>query len=277
MWDNQLQHHLQVRPHNYFKYFFNIIFYGLAPTILYIWVTQASFDITMGGPTAFVVGHSFVRRYASWIGHHHMAPKRARDICTSYSDIRFLGHSGLNSEQLHSGDILFQATKHDIVVIDCGTNDIANDVSQQQIANNILLFARRCLQDGVAVVYILSVLPRSRRISGSPEEFRRKVQAFNDHMKSLCVKENDITFCRQNGFMNIDCPNNHQVACWSDDGIHPSTRCRHQHNKSGMEKYHQSIKSALHRAFHRYRHINKVNQWFNIYIPIPIDWLLREF
>ena len=215
-------------------------------------------------PTAIIVGHSFVKRYAAWIGSRHTnAPASPRAICNRVSDLQLLGQSGLSSQDLHNGEFLFQASKHDIVILDCATNDLANGASVVETANNVLLFARRCLQDGATIVYIASVLPRSRRITCTPEEFRDIADEYNTYLKQICVPERCISFHRLTGFTHtqesvhskVEQPMNH----WSEDGIHPSVRRSQNNTKSGMEKYHQAIKTALHRAAQTYRRISAHN------------------
>jgi hypothetical protein len=207
-------------------------------------------------PTAIVIGHSFVKRYAQWIGtHHEGAPRNRNEVCPLLDDLQLLGFSGQQSPSLHDNDIVFQATKFDIVVVDCGTNDIANGRKVPEICNNVLLFARRCLEAGSSVVVIMSVLPRQRRIQGQPEEFLEESQKMNDHMKSVCTREKQIYFLRITGFTHQeDGLNKQQISTWSDDGIHPSPRRRHPQVPSGMEKYHhRAIKCALHRAVSLYK------------------------
>ena len=92
-------------------------------------------------PTAIVVGHSFVKRYERWIGSFHAsAPLKPRDVCSRVSDLNFFGQSWMHSEELHEGDIVFQASKHDIVIVDCASNDLANCKTLAETTNNILLF-----------------------------------------------------------------------------------------------------------------------------------------
>ena len=206
----------------------------------------------MGAPTAIIVGHSFVKRFSRWIGSHHkMAPKNALELNDRLKEINFLGVSGLFTSQLHEGDLVFQAAQHDIVIIDCGSNDLSDDISISKIVNNVFLFARRCLAEGAAVVFVMSVLPRTRRLKGTVEQFQDKVKQLNDSLKKICVPESKISFYRQSGFSAI--PMNQ----WSDDGIHPSTRRTQAEVKSGMEKYSLSIKTALHRAMHRHRYLQQ--------------------
>ena len=209
-------------------------------------------------PTAIVIGHSFVKRYAKWIGSRKShAPASTCDICDTISQLNLLGQSGLFSQDLHSGEFHFQATRHDIVILDCATNDLADGLSVTATANNLLLFARRCIQDGATIVFITSVLPRTRRIQQTPEEFRSLAQQFNQHMKRLCVPERNISFHKITGFTHSsDAVSPQPMEYWSADGIHPSVHRSQQNIKSGMEKYHQAIKTALYRAAQRYQHLS---------------------
>ena len=207
-------------------------------------------------PTAIIVGHSFVKRYEKWIGSRsHEAPLSPRDVCNRVSDLLFLGQSGLQSHELHNGDFLFHASRHDIVIVDCGSNDLANNKTINEVANNILLFARRCIQNGAKIVFVASILPRKRRINTDPDDFANIAEEYNRHMKSLCVKEEQISFHRMTGFSRSVDGKQQPIHHWSEDGIHPSVKRYEQCKKSGMEKYHQAIKTAVHRAAQRYRHV----------------------
>ena len=203
----------------------------------------------MAQPSAIIIGHSFVRRYEKWLQTpHNMAPTPT-EICGKLSAIEMLGISGLQTSQLHEGDLFFQASKHDIVVIDCSTNDLANMVPEKEIAHNVLLFARRCILHGVTTVTIMSVIPRTQgfRRGCDATKFAKSAQEYNRILRTMCVAEKQIAFQRHKGFADV------KMSTWTDDGIHPTTRRRSEQHKSGMEKYHQSIVTALHHAVHRHR------------------------
>ena len=85
--------------------------------------------------TAVIIGHSFVKRLKKWIGSRNsMAPNHPSALCDELKEINLLGKSGLNSSQLHESDLIFQTARHDIVIIDCGSNDIANNLPISEIA-----------------------------------------------------------------------------------------------------------------------------------------------
>ena len=154
----------------------------------------------MDGPTAVIVGHSFVKRYSRWIGKSNMAPPTPLHVCKRLSDLQFIGVSGLMSAALHDDDIVFQSSKFDIVMIDCGTNDISNGKTYLEVANNILLFACCCLEHGTKSAIVMSVLPRTKNVRCGEEESTRQMQLFNVHMKALCVPELRISFHAHKGF-----------------------------------------------------------------------------
>ena len=124
----------------------------------------------------------------------HNGAQPPDSLCDELKDLFLLGKSGLFSSQLHEGDLLFQAGRHDIIVIDCGTNDLADNIPIKDIANNVLLFARRCLEEGATIVAILSVLPRTRRIKTSSHEFRENIKTLNDTLAKKCRDEHSLTF-----------------------------------------------------------------------------------
>lgn len=211
-------------------------------------------------PTAIIIGHSFVKRYARWIGSHHEgAPRSRHEVCPPLADLQLLGTSGQQSPTLHGEDLLFQASKFDIVVVDCGTNDLANGRSIDETANNVFLFARRCLQAGSTIVVLMSVLPRQRRIQGGADNFLQQAESLNIRLKTMCNSERSIYFLRITGFTHEDDAKTKQpVANWSDDGIHPTHKRRHPQVPSGMEKYHhRAIKCALHRALSLYKKVKQ--------------------
>lgn len=205
-------------------------------------------------PTAIVVGHSFVKRYAKWIGtRHSMAPRHHMEICGKLKDLEFLGQSGLQSSEL-GDEHVFHASKYDIVILDCASNDLANGISIKTVVNNLLVFARRCIQDGATIVYIVSALNRARRISSNSQDFAQTVRSFNNHLRQLCYDEDNISFHRIAGFtQQHDSAGELPIENWSDDSIHPSPYRRQPNQKSGMEKYHQALKTALHRAAQRFQ------------------------
>jgi len=203
--------------------------------------------------SAILVGHSFVKRYARWIGSSSkMAPPSRAHVCNRITDLELYGISGLMSSQLHDDDTMFQASRYDIVIIDCGTNDLARGKSHIDIANNVLLFARRCLEAGSSLAVITSILPRTNNIRGGIEDFHAQMTQYNAHVKSLCVRETKISYHTHKGFSRqLDATTKQPVLTWSDDGIHPACKRRQPQQKSGMEKYNESVKTALHRAVHR--------------------------
>ena len=103
---------------------------------------------------------------------------------------------------------VFQASKHDIVIVDCASNDLANEKSVAETAKNIPLFGRQCIHTIRCYRCLCDVsaatLPCSRRISSSsPQDFLLKTEQFNTRMKSLCVPELQISFHRTTGFTYI--------------------------------------------------------------------------
>jgi len=217
----------------------------------------------MEPPTALFVGHSFAKRYGRWIGSpSDGAPNSKHEVCDRLAQFNILGTSGLQTDELLAGEYLFHGSKHDIVLLDCSSNDLANENDVNKVCNNLLLFARHSLLEGAAIVVIMSALPRARRMQGTAENFKDCVTQFNDRLKELCVPEKRITFHRITGFTTDAQGKELSIDNWSDDGIHPSPRRRHRQEKSGMEKYHQAVKTALHRGVQRLKHLTKGFQPF---------------
>ena len=106
-------------------------------------------------------------------------------------------NTNLPGKSINSHLRLVSLTKPDIIVIMCGSNDIANkkcDVSR--LATDYIAIANYCLQAGVRRVVLLQVWPRSEQ--KFPGYFDRAV------FFSECVSERlkgvpDILFWRQRG------------------------------------------------------------------------------
>ena len=119
----------------------------------------------MDDPSALIIGHSFVKRYNKWIGSREkMAPPTLGHICSRVTNLQMIGIGGMMSSQLHCDDFIFQASKFDLVVIDCGTNDLARNKDPKEVVNNVFLFARRCLEGGTKMAVVTSIIPRARNI-----------------------------------------------------------------------------------------------------------------
>ena len=56
-------------------------------------------------------------------------------------EVNLLVASELFASEIHEGDFLCQSSNHDIVILDCGINDLATDISTSTVVNNVFLFA----------------------------------------------------------------------------------------------------------------------------------------
>lgn len=82
-----------------------------------------------------------------------------------------------------------EASKYDILIIDVGTNDLANGVTAHSITNNLLVLARRCLLAGTKIVVIRSILPGTCGLRCTEEDYTQQMTVFNTRMKATCVTE----------------------------------------------------------------------------------------
>ena len=200
--------------------------------------------------TGVIVGHSNVEKLQSWIGSEHTnAFAHPLQICDRLRDLRFLSTPGLMSADLLTGEMERQCGRFDIVVLDCGSEDLAAGIPIQTIIDNLVNFAKRCLALGSSAVVIVSVLPRTRNMQVTFQEFSKNMYTLNDKLRSRCIAEK-VVFFRHTGFFKMnDGVTDLPISYWTQDGVHPSPICYHKSDmKSGMEKYARSIRSAVHRG-----------------------------
>ena len=79
-------------------------------------------------------------------------------------------------------------------------------------------------------VVLYSVIPRTKKLSSSPEVFTENMKMFNAKLSKLCKEQSRIHFERMRGFYADGVNNDRVVDDWSDDGIHLRT----QTNKNGL-------------------------------------------
>jgi len=208
-----------------------------------------------------LVGHSFVRRVQVGLipgsrGHDIETPESARHFSTLlqvsdhfkyvYTCAQHLNMVYHLPEYTHT----IMKTSPSIVVLDIGSNDLAHITDVQpdislQLATQIVQFAKSLIDYGVKLILINSILPRTGRISCSPEVFTKNAQSTNSYLKQLTDVEQRIKFNKLRGFFGTDQAYSSPptVETWSNDGIH----C----NKNGSEQlYAKRLRHGL--LFHKH-------------------------
>ena len=135
-----------------------------------------------------------------------------------------------------------QKIEPSIVVIDIGSNDLANiktrdHIKMLQLATQVTDFAASI---PAKVVIIHAILPRTARITPSTETFQDNVDLYNNFLKNICETSDNLIYDKLRGFRNIWIDNVEyplKVSDWSTDGIH----C----NSQSMKKYKARVRQAI--------------------------------
>ncbi len=114
--------------------------------------------------------------------------------------------------------------KPSIVVIGCGTNDVAENLGsyvEELTVDNIISMVELAKYNGIKVI-ITSVLP-SNHFFWRPEvtDGSQKIQALNARLQSYCA-QNGITYVDYYSAMVDRSDNNGLSKKYSDDGVHPN-------------------------------------------------------
>lgn len=186
---------------------------------------------------ALLIGHSFIRRLVG------------DSLLTSAVDVRFENTAISLSRNLeldfHFSGGLYTICKNinlihhlydtvhrirdllpDIIVIELGSNDIANLTNTNsseclRLADQLVEFAKHCIASKLTkAVIINSVIPRNSRISCSAEQFIKNITIFNNCVRRFCNAAEQLYFNKIRGFYHPQKINN---FWWSSDGIHCNT------------------------------------------------------
>jgi lysophospholipase L1-like esterase len=191
-----------------------------------------------------MIGHSFVYRFQAFAykqGRHNL------DLDQQHIRMFFSGQPGMRIEHLPSPRTMKEVTKTapHLVVIDIGTNDIANIRSEvvaegqaevKQLIHKLFLFARKLVLEHRVKVVMLQVLPRG---SGwhAPDnpKFQIYVTYFNSLVRALCAKQHK----KQRHLHFWVHPRMHANirSLLNRDGVHLNNR--------GLKRYFHSIKKAV--------------------------------
>ena len=201
-----------------------------------------------------IVGHLFIRRlrdnyFPPRPAHRH---PRGQDISFCHTDkaqqySHKLGlqhhinsvYTSSNSinliSDLHRSLSLIHHIKPDILLLDIGSNDIANvhkvDPNLMlELAHELFQFA---VSTQVPLVIINAVLPRTSKISSNPDDFRNNASHFNKSIQVYASDTQNVKYNKMRGFsFYYDQHKNERqkpVDHWSTDGIHCDSQSIHQY------------------------------------------------
>ena len=237
-----------------------------------------------------IIGHSFVRRLRD----HLFTPRsshgrpRGQDISFCHNtkaqlcaqklgvsnNIRAVYTSGNDINliaDLHKSESLIHEIQPQIIVIDIGSNDIANIDHENH--NIMLEFANRLIDFALALtaplIIINSVLPRTERISSTPDQFRNNASHFNKFISVYVSDTSNIIYNKMRGFAYYYDANNKEspkpVHMWSQDGIHCDER--------SIQQYRNRIRHAILDNIHRLKdkEQSQYNHSLSSYSSQPTD------
>lgn len=188
-----------------------------------------------------VIGHSFVSglsdHFSSQIS-HSLTPSRTASLLQVSNVVEHITLYGIRGACVlpsFSLPLTYLSTHSPhFVIIDLGTNDIAQGTDPLNVAMALLELAQTlCSLYSVKHVFICSVLFRADTRASS--KINQNIFRLNGYLKNLCQIENNIWYWRHKGFWATD------PLQWSRDGLHPnSTR--------GRKLYKTSLRSAIFKA-----------------------------
>ena len=207
-----------------------------------------------------LVGHSFIRRFRDYHlpyhagGHDILQPNAVR--AAQLSDALNLEHhvEGVHTyadnvvmaDDLTHSIPLIRAVRPNIVLMDIGSNDLANlhmtdHFSSLDLATRVFDIAKQYNeQRSVPMVIINSILPRSNNIACMADVFLRNAEHYNNVVSNYCDKKK-IIYNKQRGFHFMEIQGqqvSHPVSSWSKDGIHCDI-------PQSMAQYTQRLRRAI--------------------------------
>ena len=199
-------------------------------------------------PDVVIVGHSFIRRYRD-----HLIPPAAgfpgqgQDITAAMPlvarqaainaalDRRINGIYTVANQlnliaNLHMADATLNAVQPQIVILNVGSNDLANltGVNNNHVLtmiNSLVAFGEHCRADyATQLVVINSIVPRLSNIACTPSDFTTNMETFNRLASNWCSGVDGLMFNRLRGFYMKHIDNKIEIPLpvheWSYDGIH---------------------------------------------------------
>ena len=186
-----------------------------------------------------VLGHSFVSGFE-----HHLRTKHsvcitpsqvacALGVDRSCKRVHLIGTRGAHTSQLLTCPRLRQIQPR-LVIIDCGSNEIACGHPPLQVASRIIDCAQHLLTlNYVQRVLVCSLLVRSDKTGClTLDQFNSNISKCNHYLKVFAASESEVAYHSHQGFWTVP------VGVWSRDGLHPNTA-------AGRKKYQVSLRRAI--------------------------------
>lgn len=194
----------------------------------------------MAPPVGLILGHSFVAGLLHHLDHNgqdngqQLAKKL--NIDNIVQEIHLHGQRGalISSPSYTLPHSLLTQVKPDFVILDLGTNDLANGTSPFTVAAQLTDLADKLRSRyHVSQVMICSVINRTSHLrTMTPQQFASAAYQCNGYLRDLADISPHTTYHVHKGFW-MDPDQN-----WSTDGLHPNT-------PAGRAKYIKSIRRAV--------------------------------
>ena len=122
------------------------------------------------------------------------------------SDVFHVGVHTFNSRSLLTGIPVEWRPSYEFLVLDIGSNDIAQ---LQTVNKRAMELLDKCIYDWASLaparcVIFLGVLPRTAGLRGSACQFEQNRLYYNAALTSLCKNSNHMTFAKVRGFEGRD-------------------------------------------------------------------------
>ena len=102
------------------------------------------------------------------------------------------GQSGATCVNFSPPYLFTSFVRPDIILLELGSNDIANRVPPVTVASNLYNIAEDLHRRHGSVIGLLSILPRTERIGKlTADDFYARMHVANDTLKMYCKEEND--------------------------------------------------------------------------------------
>lgn len=196
-----------------------------------------------------VLGHSFVKRADNFISLGNEGV--TYNLGLSDATFCFMGVSGLQVAGLKDLKSTVSETSPDFIILDIGTNDIANGSDPIQLARQVYTIAQDyCLLPSVRAVLILDICPRASVTSyKTVVDFEEKADDYQTHIRDLCHSYNchirPVPLRRlRRDIESYLCP----------DGVHLSASPSYGTSHSGIFKYLMTIRAAAVGAIKEFIH-----------------------
>ena len=206
------------------------------------------------GLTAALIGHSYIRRLAEDIAYEgrpkrpNFSPKMAADrmsVEALFDKVHIFGKDSFTLHQMQKNICRAGRLHPDVVVINCGSNDLCEmECDVQKVVNGLVSYANFLrIGYGVKYIAIIGVANRKKCRSISQDEFAERAYAFNGRLKAVLETVDGVDYADMKGFHRDLNGNELPVGAWSDDGVHPAASGDKREN--GMEKYRKVVRRSL--------------------------------